>query len=49
LNVTGERDKAAQAVQEHMESYPQDDSDYILLGLVDADRGQYEEAAKNTR
>jgi serine/threonine protein kinase/Flp pilus assembly protein TadD len=49
LNVTGERDKAAQAFQEHMESYPQDDSDYILLGLVDADRGQYEEAAKITR
>ena len=47
--VTGERDKAAKAYQETIESYPRDFSAYINLGEVYADQGQYEKAAEVTR
>jgi tetratricopeptide (TPR) repeat protein len=47
--VTGERDKAAQAHQETIESYPRDYRAYGNLGGVYADQGQYEKAAETTR
>jgi len=44
LNVTGELDKAAQANQEMIESYPRDRAAYNGLGIVLSFRGQYEKA-----
>jgi tetratricopeptide (TPR) repeat protein len=44
LNVTGELDKAAQACQEMIESYPRDRAAYNGLGIVLSFRGQYEKA-----
>ena len=49
LNVTGELDKAGQAYQEEIESYPQKTSGYLNLGVVYAEQGQYEKSAELTR
>ena len=43
-NVTGELEKAAQALQEEIESYPRRYEAYGLLGLVLDQQGQYEKA-----
>jgi serine/threonine protein kinase/tetratricopeptide (TPR) repeat protein len=43
--VTGELDKAAQAFQEQIESYPRDSRPYNSLGTVLAAQGQYQKAA----
>jgi serine/threonine protein kinase/tetratricopeptide (TPR) repeat protein len=43
--VTGELDKAAQAFQEQIESYPRDSRPYNSLGTVFAAQGQYQKAA----
>ncbi len=48
-NVTGELDKAAQTLQEEIESYPREFGAYNNLGLVFASQGQYEKAAEITR
>jgi eukaryotic-like serine/threonine-protein kinase len=48
-NTTGELDKAAQAYQEWIESYPRESATYGRLGLVYGDQGQYEQAAEVTR
>ena len=48
-NVTGERDKAAEALQETIESYPRDSRAYVGSGGVYGDLGQYEKAAELTR
>jgi eukaryotic-like serine/threonine-protein kinase len=48
-NVTGERDKAAQAYQEMIESYPRASNAYNSLGTVFAAQGQYEKAAEVTK
>jgi serine/threonine protein kinase/tetratricopeptide (TPR) repeat protein len=48
-NVTGELDKAAQAQQEFIESYPKRAGAYINLGSVYFEQGQYEKAAEITR
>jgi serine/threonine protein kinase/tetratricopeptide (TPR) repeat protein len=45
-NVTGELDKAAQTLQEEIESYPRESGN---LGQVFASLGQYEKAAETTR
>jgi serine/threonine protein kinase/tetratricopeptide (TPR) repeat protein len=47
--VTGELDKAAQTYQEEIESYPRDGSGHRGLGIVYAERGQYEKAIELTR
>ncbi|MGB8540251.1 MAG: protein kinase [Candidatus Acidiferrales bacterium] len=47
--VTGERDKAAQAYQETIESYPRDFRAYMILDGVYSDQGQYEKAAEVAR
>jgi len=44
-NVTGELDKAAQAFQEQIESYPRDSRPYNSLGNVFTAQGLYEKAA----
>ncbi|MGB9486499.1 MAG: tetratricopeptide repeat protein, partial [Terriglobia bacterium] len=44
LNVTGELDKAAQAYQEMIESYPRDHAAYNGLGMVVTTQGQHERA-----
>ena len=49
LNVTGELAKAAQAYQEEIESYPQNTSAYLNLGVVYAELGQHEKSAELTR
>jgi serine/threonine protein kinase/tetratricopeptide (TPR) repeat protein len=49
LRVTGELDKAAQTFQEEIESYPRDGEGHKRLGVVYAERGQYEEATEQTR
>jgi class 3 adenylate cyclase/tetratricopeptide (TPR) repeat protein len=49
LNVTGELDKAAQAYQEMIESYPRDHAAYNGLGLVVTTQGQYERAVDTLR
>jgi len=49
MNVTGELDKAVQTFQEETESYPQESTAYINLGLVYGSQGQYEKAAEITR
>ncbi len=47
--VTGELDKAGQTYQEMIESYPRESGVYANLGIVFAQRGQYEKAAEITR
>jgi len=49
LNVTGELAKAAQAFQEEIDSYPQNASAYLNLGVVYAEQGQHEKSAELTR
>ena len=48
-NVTGELDKAAQAYQEVIESYPRDFAAYTNLGVIFAPQGEYEKAVQVTR
>jgi len=48
-NVTGELDKAAQAFQGAIESYPRTAGSYVNLGIVCSGQGQYEKAAEVTR
>jgi eukaryotic-like serine/threonine-protein kinase len=48
-NVTGELDKAAQSLQQEIESYPRDWRAYSTLGAVFVEQGQYEKAAAITR
>jgi serine/threonine protein kinase/tetratricopeptide (TPR) repeat protein len=48
-NVTGELDKAAQAYQQVIESYPRDYGAYSNLGVIFAPLGQYEKAAETTK
>ena len=48
-NVTGELDKAALTYQEQIDNYPRSSTAYNNLGLVSAQRGQYEKAAEMTR
>ncbi|MGA2648737.1 MAG: tetratricopeptide repeat protein, partial [Candidatus Sulfotelmatobacter sp.] len=47
--LTGELDKAAQAFQEEIASYPREFEGYGDLGNVFARQGQYEKAAESTR
>jgi serine/threonine protein kinase len=47
--VTGELDKAAQALQEMIASYPQSCGAHSQLANVNAMQGQYEKAAENIR
>lgn len=47
-NVTGELDKAAQAYQEEIESYPRDFATYSNLGIIFALLGLYDKAADTT-
>ncbi|MGA9528303.1 MAG: protein kinase [Terriglobales bacterium] len=49
LNVTGELDKAAQAYEEEIESYPQKSRAYLNLGVVYAELGQHEKSLEYTR
>jgi tetratricopeptide (TPR) repeat protein len=48
-NVTGERDKAAQAYQQLIENYSRYPTGYIGLGNVYAFQGKYEKAVEVTR
>jgi eukaryotic-like serine/threonine-protein kinase len=48
-NVTGERDKAAQAYEQLIESYPRLPTGYIGLGNVYAFQGKYEKAVEIAR
>jgi eukaryotic-like serine/threonine-protein kinase len=48
-NVTGELDKAAQAYQAQIVSYPRENRAYVGLGNVSAFQGQYEKAAEAYR
>jgi serine/threonine protein kinase/tetratricopeptide (TPR) repeat protein len=48
-DVTGELDKAAQSLQEEIESYPREYRAYNSLGIVYGDQGQYEKAVEITR
>ena len=48
-DVTGELDKAAQTLQEEIQSYPREEGAYINLGNVYSSQGQYEEAVEITR
>jgi tetratricopeptide (TPR) repeat protein len=48
-NVTGELDKAAQTLQEEIESYPRDYRAHVNLGTVYAAQGQYERATESYR
>jgi len=48
-SVTGERDKAAQAFQEWIESYPRSSVAHLDLGGLYGEQGQYEKAAEITR
>jgi eukaryotic-like serine/threonine-protein kinase len=47
--VTGEVDKAVQAYQEEIESYPRDGTAYVGLGVEYGTQGQYGRAAEVTR
>jgi tetratricopeptide (TPR) repeat protein/predicted Ser/Thr protein kinase len=47
--VTGELDKAAQIDQEWTDSYPREPDAYNSLGIVLAEKGQYEKATEITR
>ncbi len=48
-NVTGALDKAAQAYQEAIESYPRASTAYVSLGLAYAEQGKYEKAVEVSR
>jgi tetratricopeptide (TPR) repeat protein len=48
-NVTGELDKAVQAFQEGIESYPRDYPAHLNLGNVYSAQGQYERASESFR
>lgn len=48
LNVTGQLDKAAEAYEQWITSYPRDDGAYSTLGIVYALQGQYEKASETT-
>ncbi len=48
-NVTGELEKAAEAYQQVIESYPRDYGAYSNLGVIFAPLGQYEKAAQTTK
>ncbi len=48
-SVTGELDKAAQTLQERIESYPREPGGYNTLGLLYSQRGQYEKATEITK
>jgi serine/threonine protein kinase/tetratricopeptide (TPR) repeat protein len=48
-NVSGELDKAAQASQEMIESYPRASAGYTYLGMMYGAQGQYEKAAESIR
>ncbi len=48
-NVTGELDKAVQAFQDEIESYPHEYRAYGNLGYVYGGQGQYEKAVESTR
>ena len=48
-NVTGELDKATQALQQEIESYPRRYEAYGLLGLEYDQQGQYEKALETKR
>jgi serine/threonine protein kinase/tetratricopeptide (TPR) repeat protein len=47
--VTGELDKAAQAYQERLASYPRNASTYSFLAVVYSEQGQWEKAAEVSR
>jgi tetratricopeptide (TPR) repeat protein len=47
--VTGELDKAAQTLQEEIESYPRDSRANVRLGFVYMEQGQYERATESHR
>ena len=49
LRVTGELDKAAQTLQEEVESYPRVSVGYVMLGDVCAKQGKYKKATEFTR
>jgi tetratricopeptide (TPR) repeat protein len=49
LSATGELDKAAQTLQEMIESYPRRAGAYNSLGLVFGEQGQYEKAMENAK
>ncbi len=48
-SVTGELDKAAQTIQEEIETYPRESGAYISLGVVYDGQGQYEKATEITK
>jgi len=48
-NVTGELDKAADAYQQMVDSYPRGSAAYSNVGLVSAQMGRYEKAEEMTR
>ena len=48
-NVTGELDRAAQAYEEVVQSYPRDYAAYTNLGTIYAPQGEYEKAVQVTR
>ncbi len=48
-NVTGEREKAVQACQEQVESYPRDYRAYLRLGIVHIEQGEWEKASQVDR
>jgi tetratricopeptide (TPR) repeat protein len=48
LNVTGELDKAAEAYEQLIASYPRNDGPYSTLGIIYAMQGQYEKASDIT-
>jgi DNA-binding winged helix-turn-helix (wHTH) protein/Tfp pilus assembly protein PilF len=49
LNVTGQLDKAAHTFQDEIESYPLKSGEYVTLGVVLSEQGQYQEAAEAAR
>jgi eukaryotic-like serine/threonine-protein kinase len=48
-NVTGELDKAAQVYKEQTESYPRDNRAFVLVGIVYAFQGRYEQSTEAFR
>jgi len=48
-NVTGELDKAAQVYREQIASYPRDNRAFVLVGIVYAFQGHYEQSAEAFR
>jgi eukaryotic-like serine/threonine-protein kinase len=49
FNVTGELDKAAQTLQEEIQTYPREWGAYLNLGNVYTSQGQYEKASEAYR